>query len=511
MKIALLLFGEIRNFDLAVKSWNLLKYPNIDCFILSQNESIELQKGILVRHIKDIDDEYFSSYFPSIEEIKLENRDDFRKNNSHNDLHYMLRDYRNFNKILDNSKKKYDLIFINRLDSIMFINNLDEFFKTYDKNNLYLVNNINKNNPWTRDHFMFGSYNVVKYFLENLPPGNTIVDSHIDLAKYILQIPYTHSIWKDGCVSFHLRHKSYNELKNKFNEYHSGNIKDEIFYDFLKEYETDVVPKIEATVKTINVLVVGESCDDIFIYGDVKRLSPEAPVPVFQKTHNTVNKGMAHNVVNNLQNLGVNTSFITNTEAITKTRFIDESYNHMFLRVDDDCKLVKINLSQLPDQTWDVEGERLYCIDAVVISDYNKGFLLTEDIEYICNSYSIPIFLDTKKKLGNWVKNVSYLKINYQEYLNNKTFFEENPDILEKTIITKGKYGCEFNGNIYSTKKVEVKDVVGAGDTFLAGLVFKYIQTNDIDESIKFANICSTNVVQKRGVAVINPNELENE
>ena len=56
---------------------------------------------------------------------------------------------------------------------------------------------------------------------------------------------------------------------------------------------------------------------------------------------------------------------------------------------------------------------------------------------------------------------------------------------------------------MFPVKEVSVRDVSGAGDTFLAGLVVKYIETNDIRKSIKFAQECATVVVQKHGVATL--------
>lgn len=66
-----------------------------------------------------------------------------------------------------------------------------------------------------------------------------------------------------------------------------------------------------------------------------------------------------------------------------------------------------------------------------------------------------------------------------------------------------GSEGCEYDGKKYSVDKVEVKDVSGAGDSFLSGLVVKYFQTQNIVEGIKFANKCASTVVKQRGVTVI--------
>jgi len=249
----------------------------------------------------------------------------------------------------------------------------------------------------------------------------------------------------------------------------------------------------------MKVLVIGESCDDVFIYGDVVRLSPEAPVPVIKPIREVYSKGMAENVELNLKALDVDTKLICNSEEIVKTRYVDNSYNYILLRIDENDVVSKINLSDVSD----IEN-----YDLVVIADYDKGFLTKKDIELISSKCSCPTFLDTKKKLGDWCKHISYIKINYSEYLRSKNQIDNNNWLKEKTIITRGPNGCDFGGKNYPTQEVSVKDVAGAGDTFLAGLIFKYIHTYNIEESIRFANQCSTQVVQKRGVSIINKSEL---
>jgi D-beta-D-heptose 7-phosphate kinase/D-beta-D-heptose 1-phosphate adenosyltransferase len=187
---------------------------------------------------------------------------------------------------------------------------------------------------------------------------------------------------------------------------------------------------------------------------------------------------------------------VCNRETIKKIRYVDDSYNYILLRIDEEEPITKIDLYKLPEEDY----------DAVVIGDYNKGFLQPSDIQYICKKYTCPIFLDTKKELGDWADCLNYIKINNSEYQRNKEIIDTK--LISKTIITRGSKGCNFNGKNFPTKEVEVKDVVGAGDTFLAGLVFKYIETNSIEQSIEFANLCSTQVVQKRGVGIVDKNEL---
>jgi bifunctional ADP-heptose synthase (sugar kinase/adenylyltransferase) len=139
--------------------------------------------------------------------------------------------------------------------------------------------------------------------------------------------------------------------------------------------------------------------------------------------------------------------------------------------------------------------------DAIIISDYCKGFLEKEDIQYICENNK-NVFIDTKKELGDWINSATYIKINSLEYAKNKNFFESS-NVIDKTIITKGNEGCLFQGKIYPTDDVPVKDISGAGDTFLAGLTVEYVKTKDIMKAIKYAQECTKIVVQKHGVSTI--------
>ncbi len=75
--------------------------------------------------------------------------------------------------------------------------------------------------------------------------------------------------------------------------------------------------------------------------------------------------------------------------------------------------------------------------------------------------------------------------------------------LIEKLIITKGREGCEYMGKLFTTQKVSVGDVSGAGDTFLAGFVFEYLKDKNVEEAIRFAQKCASKVVQKHGVTTI--------
>jgi D-beta-D-heptose 7-phosphate kinase/D-beta-D-heptose 1-phosphate adenosyltransferase len=247
------------------------------------------------------------------------------------------------------------------------------------------------------------------------------------------------------------------------------------------------------------VLVIGEQCDDIFIYGDTPRLSPEGPAPVFIPTREVYNGGMGMNVMGNLMALDIDVDFEHQQSPITKTRHIHEPSNTLLLRIDEEKNIDNI-------------GDRLSKIDfweypMVVVSDYNKGFLTEEDIAYI--GFKHPnVICDTKKKLGDWCKDLRFIKLNRTEFENNKEFIEENDWILEKLIITLDKDGCMYNNTMYPTEKVEIMDISGAGDTFVAGFVKEFLDTEDIPKSIQFGNRCSAQVVQKRGVTTIDYENL---
>jgi D-beta-D-heptose 7-phosphate kinase/D-beta-D-heptose 1-phosphate adenosyltransferase len=239
------------------------------------------------------------------------------------------------------------------------------------------------------------------------------------------------------------------------------------------------------------ILVIGESCRDVFVYCDAFRLCPDVPVPVLNIKDQIDNPGMSKNVHRNIQSLINTCDIITNYDwyDITKTRYVHENSNHMFFRVDSPHKISRIDVSKID-----------YDYEIIVISDYDKGFLHSEDIEEICSKHS-NVFIDTKKILGDWVKNAKFIKINDYEYQRSKTFIDQNKTL--KIIRTMGADGCEYNNKRYLVDRVEVKDVSGAGDSFLSGLVVNYYKTNDIEQSINFANKCASKVVKQRGVTVI--------
>jgi D-beta-D-heptose 7-phosphate kinase/D-beta-D-heptose 1-phosphate adenosyltransferase len=253
-----------------------------------------------------------------------------------------------------------------------------------------------------------------------------------------------------------------------------------------------------------NIVVIGESCIDEYVYGTCDRVCPEAAALCFRHSnYKTVNSGMAGNTYENLKALNDNDQhkidLITCRSTIIKRRFIDKKYNSIIFREDINDKSDKINLTNY---------NSLKDYDYIVISDYNKGFLSIDDIKQISaiKRSDCLIFIDTKKSLKDLSKFVDFIKINSPEFEQNAQYIDE---IIKYSnlIVTKGEKGATFYSKNeikdFATEKVILRDVCGAGDTFLAGLVIKYSETKDINESIKYANACACKVVAKFGVVTV--------
>ena len=249
--------------------------------------------------------------------------------------------------------------------------------------------------------------------------------------------------------------------------------------------------------KKFKTLVIGDSCLDSFVYGKSIRLCPDTPVPVFTPIRRITNSGMAGNVFVNLENMGAECFLVSNMEKNTKERYVDLKTNHTFLRVDKNDKSEPIDAYKLAQVIQSMSS-----YDAVVISDYGKGFLSEEDIAAICKHHE-NVFIDTKKTIGDFCQEAKCIKINTPEFeaTKNKINLEK---WTNKLIVTQGDRGCMLyteNGfNYFPVESVEVHDLSGAGDTFLAALVIKYLETKDLKASIEHANICASTVVQERGV-----------
>jgi D-beta-D-heptose 7-phosphate kinase/D-beta-D-heptose 1-phosphate adenosyltransferase len=243
----------------------------------------------------------------------------------------------------------------------------------------------------------------------------------------------------------------------------------------------------------MKILVIGDSCTDVFVYGYCKRLCPEGPIPIFEPSRTITNMGMSGNVVANLKSLGAEkVELVTNKEQITKTRYVEEKANHLIIRIDSNDKV---------SNSFDVKRVPFNDYDAVIVSDYDKGFLSLSDLKLISDSHPLT-FIDTKKPLSAEMCNYTFIKINEVEWENCKG--QEYENWRDRLIITMSERGAMYNGITYPVNNdIEVRDLSGAGDTFMASLVVSYLKTHSIETSIKYANECATKVVQKRGVVTL--------
>jgi len=239
--------------------------------------------------------------------------------------------------------------------------------------------------------------------------------------------------------------------------------------------------------KLYKILLIGDDCNDVYTYGHVNRISPEAPVPVFEP-HYTIHKdGMAGNVRKNLEALGCDVDFLRDKNSVSeKNRLIDERTKQQILRIDRDVESNPI--------IFETAIPPMY--DAIVISDYNKGTVSYELIEDLVKEVNVPIFIDTKKtdlaRLAG-----CYVKINKLEQSRATSYLPDNDHL----IVTHGRDGAVWNSWVYPAEIVgDVTDVCGAGDTFLAALVYKFLETNHMPDAIKFANKASAVTVQHVGV-----------
>jgi bifunctional ADP-heptose synthase (sugar kinase/adenylyltransferase) len=244
------------------------------------------------------------------------------------------------------------------------------------------------------------------------------------------------------------------------------------------------------------IAVVGDSCIDVYLYGNCERMCPEGPVPVLRELERSRTLGMAGNTYNNMRAFYSDVDFMSNNpKEITKTRYVDKKTNQLLLRVDREQKCDRISMGTIDDIIMEK-------YDLVVVSDYCKGFLSDKDLTEIgaCSQLSI---IDTKRKLTpDIIDSYDFIKLNKQEYQNNIDVVDKS-----KTVITMGSRGARFMDITFKTPKVlETFDVSGAGDVFTASFAHMILKGESAESSIEFAQDCCCQVIQKRGTCVYENN-----
>ena len=245
--------------------------------------------------------------------------------------------------------------------------------------------------------------------------------------------------------------------------------------------------------RSLSILVIGDSCLDRFYYGTCERLSPEAPVPVLKFTKLEEMPGMAANVAENAKAFTDKVTLITQSELITKSRYIDQKSKQHIMRFDEEDPVESKIQNDIDVESFDV----------IIISDYCKGFLRELDTSKF--SSKKHLYVDTKRSDVSSFHNCT-IKINQNEY---KQLQKETVNKSSDILVTMGANGALFKGISYETKPVDIFDVSGAGDTFLTAYAVHHTLTACEESSINFANKCSGLVVQKPGTFPITSVLLE--
>ena len=302
------------------------------------------------------------------------------------------------------------------------------------------------------------------------------------------------------------------------------------------------------------ILVIGDIILDEFIWGDVNRISPEAPVPVVWVKSESFMPGGASNVANNLNALGsqvflcgvigsdyrgellrqelqkrgmdISGLIVDGTRPTTlKTRVV--AHHQQVVRVDRE-KITEITGSALRE-VLEYVHRRVKESDAILIEDYGKGVItsvLLKEIVALAKSSRKLITVDPKESHFNYYRGVTVITPNQFEAANavgskiigNGNLHQVGKLLLKRlrchsVLITLGENGMclfESSGRVTHIPTVaqEVFDVSGAGDTVIAVLTSALSVGATMEESAYLANFAAGIVVGKVGVAVVTRQEL---
>ncbi len=302
------------------------------------------------------------------------------------------------------------------------------------------------------------------------------------------------------------------------------------------------------------ILVVGDLMLDEYHWCNVKRISPEAPVPVCKVNNTTLSLGGAGNVANNIQNLSVNTTIFgfvgedssgdklvklfkknqinndgvikTERPTILKSRVIAHQQQVVRLDREDDHPLSLKERNQL----FKVFEKHIKNCSAVVISDYLKGTLTESFISKIittAKAHQKIVIVDPKGESFLKYKNATVITPNFSEFQavvgqkikTEKEIFDKGKQLLKKLnidalLLTRSEKGMSIirhDSKIdISSDAKEVFDITGAGDTVVAVLTLALANGLDVEQAAKIANKAAGLVVEKQGTATVSWSEMEN-
>lgn len=282
------------------------------------------------------------------------------------------------------------------------------------------------------------------------------------------------------------------------------------------------IEQILNKASSLRIAVVGDRIIDRYVFGDVTRISPEAPVQILKITGTKENPGGAGNVVENLKGLGCQVDFYYDDKnCIIKTRVM--SGNHHLLRMDDEDEPRWIKYDDLGwELDYNISRGKYNC---VVISDYGKGTIsrdVTSRLIRLCNQTDTPIVVDTKHQF-NLMHHATIVKCNFREWNSQNMPFPESPynwmeeHDVQHLVVTNGsrgmmhytlKDGHDTTGEIPGVP-VAICDACGAGDTVTAVLAMCLGgKVMDLKEACELANIAAAEVCKHPGVYAIQKDDL---
>ena len=296
------------------------------------------------------------------------------------------------------------------------------------------------------------------------------------------------------------------------------------------------------------LLVVGDCMLDCYWHGPVKRISPEAPVPIVAINFLENRAGGAANVAMNTSNIGVKTTIVSVTgadEAGKKIKQLlsEKLINHDFIVsnkattttktriISQNQQLLRIDKEDPPNNNFLELIEQKCCdyipnMDALIISDYNKGCLVDcKKIIAMAKKHHKPVVVDPKG--GNYYKycGASIITPNLAEFESVAGKCNDIEDIPAKslkliqqldiqallvTLSEKGMMLINKKGEFHHLQAAsrEVFDVTGAGDTVISVLTSFISKGYDYLQAAKIANIAAGIVVEKSGTSPITSAEL---
>lgn len=307
------------------------------------------------------------------------------------------------------------------------------------------------------------------------------------------------------------------------------------------------------------IIILGDVGLDEYVLGQVKRISPEAPVPVLEVEEEELRLGLALNVAQNIISLGGKTELISvvgddsgaqklkelseKAQISWKGIVIDSSRpttrktrimtgHHHIVRVD--YELRKFISSDIEAQIIKKFESSILDCDGVILQDYAKGVVtqsLVQKVSALCKQHQKPLLVDPHRlNPGNFYFGVDLIKPNFDEALAlsglNYDEIRDHPHrILEVgntvkkltgariVVMTRGKQGMtifsEEDTIEVPTFARKVFDVTGAGDTVIAALSLGVAAGLKLEESCRIANYAAGVVVGKIGCVPCDLNELK--